>query len=170
MTLTEAASQAGLSHSFLSQVERGLERLSMVSLFRVARALGTTQQGLLTEDAVERPTGSYHVYRQQPGSSVDVGSGGEGSGGVTVLAAQRARFLPMVFAGQFTDDGIWWEHDEEEFVYVLEGELIVVLAETEVLLRAGDATYYESGIRHKWRTPPGATCRVLVVKEQQHDR
>ena len=75
----------------------------------------------------------------------------------------------MIFSGEFTDEGIWWEHDEEEFVYVLEGELIVVLADTEILLRSGDATFYESGIRHKWRTPPGVTCRVLVVKEQQHN-
>lgn len=163
MTLTQAAAEAGLSHSFLSQVERGLERLSMVSLFRVARALGTTQQDLLTEDPPDRPPGNYHVYRQQSGSPVDVGSGA-----VAVLAAQRARFLPMIFSGEFTDDGIWWEHDEEEFVYVLEGELIVVLDEAEVLLQPGDATYYESGIRHKWRTPPGVSCRVLVVKEQQH--
>ncbi|MDX2377669.1 XRE family transcriptional regulator [Microbacterium sp. LRZ72] len=167
MTLTQAASEAGLSHSFLSQVERGLERLSMVSLFRVANALGTTQQDLLTEDPPERPPGSYHVYRQQPGSTVDAGSG---SGDVVVLAAQRARFLPMIFSGAFTDDGIWWGHDEEEFVYVLEGELIVVLGDAEVHLRAGDATYYESGVRHQWRTPEGVTCRVLVVKEQQHDR
>ena len=38
---TEVAAEAQLSHSFLSQVERGLERLSMTSLFRVAQALGT---------------------------------------------------------------------------------------------------------------------------------
>ncbi|HAQ59099.1 MAG TPA: XRE family transcriptional regulator [Microbacterium sp.] len=167
MTLTQAASEAGLSHSFLSQVERGLERLSMVSLFHIADVLGTTQQDLLTADPPERPPGSYHVYRQQPGSTVDAGAR---PGEVVVLAAQRARFLPMIFSGSFTDDGIWWEHEEEEFVYVLEGELIVVLGDAEVHLSAGDATYYESGVRHKWRTPEAVTCRVLVVKEQQHNR
>ncbi|MEV7693111.1 XRE family transcriptional regulator [Microbacterium sp. NPDC089189] len=165
LTLTQAAVDAGLSHSFLSQVERGLERLSMASLFRVARTLGTTQQDLLTEETAERPEGNYHVYRQSSASPVDAGTGP-----VAVLAQHRARFLPMVFSGSFEDDGIWWEHDEEEFLYVLEGEIIVVLEDSEVLLRAGDATYYESGIRHKWRTPPETACRVLVVKEQQHNR
>ncbi|MBZ4487007.1 XRE family transcriptional regulator [Microbacterium sp. cx-55] len=165
LTLTQAAAEAGLSHSFLSQVERGLERLSMASLFRVARTLGTTQQDLLTDETPDRPEGNYHVYRQSSGSPVDAGTGP-----VAVLAQHRARFLPMVFSGSFDDDGIWWEHDEEEFVYVLEGAIIVVLEDSEVLLHAGDATYYESGIRHKWRTPPGTVCRVLVVKEQQHNR
>jgi transcriptional regulator with XRE-family HTH domain len=162
MTLTQVAAEAGLSHSFLSQVERGLERLSMVSLFRVANALDTSQQYLLTDDVPERREGSYHVYRQSTGSPVDAGTGR-----VAVLAEQRARFLPMVFSGSFGDE-MWWQHDEEEFVYVLEGELIVILDGDEISLRAGDATYYESGIRHRWRTPEGVTCRVLVVKEQQH--
>ncbi|MBF0816167.1 helix-turn-helix domain-containing protein [Microbacterium paludicola] len=164
MTLTQAAAEAELSHSFLSQVERGLERLSMASLFRIARALGTTQQDLLTEDPPDRPEGAFHVYRRESGSPVDAGTGP-----VAVLAQHRARFLPMVFSGSF-EDGAWWQHDEEEFLYVLEGQVIVSLGDTEVLLEAGDATYYESSIRHRWRTPEGVSCRVLVVKEQQHSR
>ena len=162
LTLTQAAREAGLSHSFLSQVERGLERLSMVSLFRIANALGTTQQDLLTEDPPARERGSYHVYRGGTGSPVDAGSGR-----VAVLGAQRARFLPMIFSGGF-GDGQWWEHEEEEFVFVLEGELTVTLGDEEFVLGPGDSTYYESGVRHRWRTPEEAVCRVLVVKEQHH--
>lgn len=162
MTLTQAATEAELSHSFLSQVERGVERLSMASLFRIARALGTTQQALLTEDAGERPSGGFHIFRGEGDSPVDAGTGP-----VTILAQQHARFVPMIFSGSFTD-ATWWQHDEEEFIFVLEGEVIVVIDEDEISLSAGDSTYYEGGVRHKWRTPEGATCRVLVVKEQQH--
>ncbi len=165
MTLVQVASEAGLSHSFLSQVERGLERLSMNSLFRIARALGTTQQDLLTEEAADRGPGSFQVYRHSAASPVDAGSGP-----LAVLAQHRARFLPMVLEGVFEDDGVRWQHDEEEFVYVLEGELILRMGEEEILLGTGDATYYEGGISHAWRTPPGVTCRLLVVKEQQHHR
>ncbi|MBB2975674.1 transcriptional regulator with XRE-family HTH domain [Microbacterium endophyticum] len=165
LTLTQAASDADLSHSFLSQVERGHERLSMASLFRIARALGTTQQALLTDEPEGVPSGGFHVYRATSDSPVDAGSG---SGAVTVLAQQRARFLPMIFSGSFEDDGLWWQHDEEEFVYVLEGEIVIVLEDEEVTLARGDAAYYGGGSRHKWRTAPGETCQVLVVKEQQH--
>lgn len=165
LTLTQAAAEAELSHSFLSQVERGLERLSMASLFRIARTLGTTQQDLLTEDDPERPRGSYHVYRQSSASPVDAGTGP-----VAVLAQHRARFLPMIFTGRFDDDGLRWEHDEEEFVYVLDGELIVTFGDEQVVLHAGDAAYYEGGIAHAWRTPQGVSARILVVKEQQHNR
>lgn len=161
-TLTEVAAEAQLSHSFLSQVERGLERLSMTSLFRVAQALGTTQQALLTEQPRERSEGGFHLFRRQDDSAVDTESGP-----VHVMAPTTGHFVPMIMVGPFGDEGPWWEHGEDEFVYVLDGVLVVVLDEGEHELRAGDATYYEGWVRHKWRTPEGETSRVVVVKEQR---
>lgn len=163
MTLAQAAAAADLSHSFLSQVERGLERLSMNSLFRIARALGTTQQALLTDAPAGRPSGGYEVFRTTEGSPLDAGSGP-----VTVFARPGGRFVPMMFSGSFGDDQLWWEHDEEEFVYVLEGELEMTLGDETMMLRTGDSTYYEGGVRHRWRTFPGASARILVVKEHDH--
>src|ERR1700749_1067719 len=47
MTLVEVAASAGLSHPFLSQLERGLARPSMRSLTAIAATLGTTAQALM---------------------------------------------------------------------------------------------------------------------------
>ncbi|GAA1651296.1 XRE family transcriptional regulator [Microbacterium flavum] len=161
MTLTQVAAQAELSHSFLSQVERGLERMSMTSLFRVAQALGTTQQALLTDDAEAAPRspGAFHVFRAREATPLDAGGSP-----VRVLARDHPRFVPMVMSGTFTDD-LWWVHDEEEFVYVLEGTMVVSLDGEEFALEPGDAVYYPGGIRHRWRTGAGETVRVLTVKE-----
>jgi transcriptional regulator with XRE-family HTH domain len=163
MTLAQAAAAAQLSHSFLSQVERGLERLSMNSLFRIARALDTTQQALLTDAPPARASGGYEIFRAAEGSPLDAGTGP-----LTVLARAGARFVPMVFSGSFGEEQLWWEHDEEEFVYVLEGELEMFLGEETLHLAAGDSTYYEGGVRHRWQTRPGQNARILVVKEQSH--
>ncbi|MFT4307537.1 MAG: XRE family transcriptional regulator [Microbacterium sp.] len=161
LTLTQAAADAELSHSFLSQVERGLERLSMASLFRIARALGTTQQDLLTHDAQTPPrrAGGFHVFRAGAASPLDAGGGP-----VTVLAHGAPPFVPMIFQGSF-DENTWWEHDEEEFVFVLDGSLTVALEQERFVLGVGDSVHYEGGVRHLWLTEPGTTCRVLVVKE-----
>lgn len=163
LTLAKAAAEADLSHSFLSQVERGLERLSMASLFRIAQALGTTQQGLLThDDESDRRGGRFHVFRGSEASPLDAGGGP-----VTVLAHESPPFVPMLFSGSFQDD-TWWEHAEEEFVHVLEGEVTISLGDEQFVLGAGDSTYYEGGVRHRWTTPVGQTCRMLVVKEAHH--
>ena len=166
LTLTQAAAAAELSHSFLSQVERGLERLSMSSLFRIARALGTTQQDLLTHDAArpEPRGGRYQVFRDGKGSPLDAGDGP-----VTVLAQGPGAFVPMLFEGSFDDD-LWWEHDEEEFLFVLAGRLTVSLGDERFELAAGDSTHYDGGIRHRWSTLAGESCRLLVVKEARASR
>src|ERR1700736_2644725 len=47
LTLVRLAEQAQISHPFLSQLERGLARPSMLTLARIAGALGTTQVELM---------------------------------------------------------------------------------------------------------------------------
>jgi uncharacterized cupin superfamily protein len=39
-----------------------------------------------------------------------------------------------------------WHHNEDEFVYVLEGELVLIEDGGEVLLRPGDAAGFEAGV------------------------
>ncbi|MFT4233782.1 MAG: helix-turn-helix domain-containing protein [Microbacterium sp.] len=166
LTLTQLAASSDLSHSFLSQVERGRERLSMASLFRIAAALGTTQQALLVDDARDTSEARHYVFAHDAASPLDAGGGP-----ALVLAQGDAPFVPMLINGTFSgmgeDDG-WFIHPEAEFVLVLEGELIVDLDDKEYRLRAGDSTYYEGGVRHRWRTDDGASCRLLSVKERAH--
>src|SRR6476469_3242748 len=64
MTLAQVAAAAGLSQPFLSQLELGRTRPSMRSLFRIATALGTTQQALLG--------------RAEPAATVPLAGGGGG--------------------------------------------------------------------------------------------
>ena len=39
-----------------------------------------------------------------------------------------------------------WHHNEDEFIYVLEGELVLVEDASEVLLKAGDAAGFKAGV------------------------
>ncbi len=55
LTLRELAARAGVTESFLSQVERGVASPSIASVQRIARALGHSIARLFSED---EPTGS----------------------------------------------------------------------------------------------------------------
>jgi uncharacterized cupin superfamily protein len=39
-----------------------------------------------------------------------------------------------------------WHHNEDEFVYILEGELVLIEDDGEVLLRPGDAAGFKAGV------------------------
>jgi transcriptional regulator with XRE-family HTH domain len=161
LTLVQLAAATDLSHSFLSQVERGRARLSMSSLFRVATTLGTTQQILLAE-ATAPSTGSTSVLRR-----TDDASASAGGGTVRALAPAGDRpFDPLEYAGTSRDLGPYWAHDEDEFAYVVEGRVLLDLDGSLDQVAAGDSAFYRGGTRHRWASADGEPYRLLVVKQR----
>gem|GEM_PF-211436 len=165
LTLVQLAGIAGLSHPFLSQLERGLARPSMVSLGRIAHALGTSQLEIIAaaEDEVESVDQPPTVLvRADEGTR---GPYGEGFG--RMLVHGNRRFHPMEFTATNTEPGEFYLHDEDEFIHVVEGVVAVELegGRTEIL-RPGDSLYYVGGTPHRWRALDAGGYRLFIVKEK----
>ncbi|MCU1529647.1 MAG: family transcriptional regulator, partial [Frondihabitans sp.] len=167
-----AASQ--LSHPFLSQLERGLARPSLVSLERIARALASSQIELLAavDDDVpdEATTGGAVGHRQAPVSLVRATEGSRGTYGKSearLLVHGRRRFHPMEITGDDSDAGDYFSHDEDEFIHVVEGTVVADLGDQGVhVLTTGDSLYFDAGTLHRWSAPKGSFYRMFVVKEK----
>ncbi|PPF84507.1 XRE family transcriptional regulator [Subtercola sp. Z020] len=174
LTLVELARLAGLSHPFLSQLERGQARPSMVSLERIARALETSQLELLA--SASEPWGPVSV-------TVDARAGGSGSaalvrahegvrgpyaeGEARLLVGRRASFQPMEFTGSNTEYGDFYHHPEDEFVTVIAGRVVIDLAgDGEFVLDCGDSVYYDGDTPHRWRSADRGAYRLLIVKQR----
>ncbi len=58
-----------------------------------------------------------------------------------------------------------WHSDEDEMVYVLEGEIMVVEGDTETPMRAGDAATFKAGVAvgHFLENRSASPTRCLVV-------
>ena len=54
-------------------------------------------------------------------------------------------------------------HEGEEFIYVLEGEMEVIIGEHKEVLYPGDSIYYQSSIPHLVRCHRGGPTRILAV-------
>lgn len=66
--------------------------------------------------------------------------------------------------------GVWssqrhWHTHEDEFVYMLEGELVLVTDAGETTMRAGDCAGFKAGVRdgHHLQNRSGKVARFLVV-------
>lgn len=168
-TLVQLAEAAGLSHPFLSQLERGLASPSMASLERIARALGTSQVELLS---VDEPR-SRHGHRSEPADAVSVVRAGTGArgpfseGSARMLVEGARAFHPMEYHGGNAEYGDSFIHDEDEWVYVLDGRIEVDLGSRADPLRfaPGDALYLAGGTAHRLRSSDGDAFRLLIVKE-----
>jgi transcriptional regulator with XRE-family HTH domain len=161
-TLVQLAEATGLSHPFLSQLERGLAQPSLSSLRRIALALQTSPIELIAAaDAPDPSTVEVEVHRRGEGS-VDESF----AGGAARMLAHGARPLhPLEVEGDNGEPGEMFVHREDEFVYVVEGDVRVDLGDQEVLLAAGDSAYYAGGVAHRWWSATGEPYRLLVVKQ-----
>jgi uncharacterized cupin superfamily protein len=65
------------------------------------------------------------------------------SGGLTQFGVNLCRLTPGAGSSQRH-----WHVDEDEFVYVLEGEVVLVEDEGETLLKAGDAATFKAGVEN----------------------
>lgn len=161
LTLVQLAGKSGLSHPFLSQLERGRARPSMTSLERIAAALSTSVVELLADQPSTTENSRVSVVHAGEGI---VGGFGSGTGRVLVDGAPRS-FRPIEYSG---DSAVWGEvvvHDEDEFLYVLSGQIEIELGGARHLLGPRDSSYCPGGTGHRWRSQDGRDYRLIVVKE-----
>ncbi|HEY4026076.1 MAG TPA: cupin domain-containing protein [Candidatus Dormibacteraeota bacterium] len=155
-TLEQASSAAGLSPSFLSELERDQSGASMATLHRLLSYYGTTFAALLQGPGgrVARPKRSGRARSVRNHGVI-----------VEQLADGQALMEPQLFTiepGAGSEGS--YTHEGEEFVYVLEGSFEVTMNETERhVLRVGDSLYYPSGVAHSWRNPGRIVARVIWV-------
>ncbi|WP_395245980.1 helix-turn-helix domain-containing protein [Agromyces sp. MMS24-K17] len=166
-TLVQVAERTGLSHPFLSQVERGLAQPSLSSLRRIAVALGTSPIELVAaaEDrphTVEHAVPPFEVHRRGDRPQL---AAGFADGDARMLAHSDRPFHPIEFTGSDAEPGPSYVHDEDEFVLVTRGTVVIELDGRRDLLDEGDAVYYAGGVPHRWWAAAGE-YRLLIVKER----
>jgi transcriptional regulator with XRE-family HTH domain len=148
LTLVKLAAASGLSQPFLSQLELGRSRPSMRSLFRIAAALGTTQQALLG--------------LAEPAATVPLAGGG---GGRLLLhdggGADVTEFTDI--AGEFTE---FYAHPRHEFLYVVQGTIELELGEQQsTCSRLGprESVGYSGLVPHRFRRVGEELCVIVMV-------
>ncbi|WP_382304750.1 helix-turn-helix domain-containing protein [Herbiconiux sp. UC225_62] len=167
LTLVELARLAELSHPFLSQLERGQARPSMLSLERIARALGSSQIELIaaaTDDLLPGDGASrVALVRKAEGPQ-----GPFGGGSARILVHGEGSFIPMEFRGSNHELGEFYRHAEAEFLHVVSGTVLVDLGDDgEFELAPGDSIHYAGGTLHRWCSLGQDEYRLFIVKERR---
>lgn len=157
-SLRQLAQEANLSASHLSSIERSLTHPSVAVLQGLAAALGTNMIEILggevrREQLVVRPSQRRPLDGYLPGVEIQQLFRVE-----TVLES----LLFIVNPGAGSGDA--YRHSGEEFLFMLEGELRIVLDGTEVhRLRVGDAMTFASHRPHSFNNPGKCKSRVLWI-------
>lgn len=158
LTLKLLAQRAGLSYSYISQVERGLAGPSISALRRIAGALGITLARLFDDQALPE---SQIVVRKHERRVLTA----EGSHVVQeLLALKRPRVMEPMWTEiepGGTSGPELYSHAGEEFGILLSGTLKVWVGDEQFTLEAGDSMYFESTVPHRFANA-GETKAVMV--------
>jgi transcriptional regulator with XRE-family HTH domain len=144
-TLKTIADRAGVSESFLSQVERGRASASIASLRRIAAALGVSLADLFEPGGAVAP----RVLRQAERPSLAFGILGR-----KYLLTQRPLQHLEVFVGELDVGGStgtepYAHGDSEELFVVLSGHVLLELGGDVHELDSGDSIDYRSSTPHR---------------------
>jgi transcriptional regulator with XRE-family HTH domain len=161
LTLIDLAHKAGLSQPFLSQVENGNARPSLISLHRIADALDTTPQAFFggPSDAELVPV----VVRADDVQVVPI-DGNASTSTCHVLLGGDAPFHMLEFDGLPNEFLEYFEHDGFEAAYVIRGRVEIDIAGEITALGAGDTISYPAQMPHRLRAVGKRPVRVLLIE------
>ena len=144
-TLDETAMAAAISKPFLSQVERGQATPSIASLVGIAHALGVSVQYF-----IDTPSEDRSVCRAGDIRFFGFADSVNLFGKLTNRLAGRELEAILVKMPARQQASEIKTQAGEEFLYVLSGQVSLMLEGTTFDLRAGDTAHYESTVAHGW--------------------
>jgi len=158
-TLREVAERAGLSESFLSQVERGRASASIASLRRIADGLGISMADLFQPSGPAQP----RVLRRDERPTLAFGILGR-----KMLLTPRPLHHLEVFVGEIDPGGStgaepYAHGDSEELFVVLHGTVRLELGGSVHELDTGDSIGYWSSTPHRISNAGDDVAEVMWV-------
>ena len=158
-TLKDVADAAGVSESFVSQLERGRSSASVATLQRLAAALGIEVSDLFATDGLPRP----RVLRREARQLLVWGRLGRKA----LLTPKPFHSLEVVAAefdpGGSTGDEPYTHGDSEELLVVVRGPVHLQLGTDTYDLGTGDSVQYRSSTPHRVSNSGKERAEVLFV-------
>jgi transcriptional regulator with XRE-family HTH domain len=163
MTLEQLAAQTGFSKGYLSKIENSRKVPPIGSLSRIAAALRTDISELLHAPSLA-PDRGFSVVRAAERQAVVRGGTAFGYDYASLVDGHRDRKMdPFLFTfPSQIDKYVFFEHEGEEFMFVLSGRVEWQAGSHKLVLEAGDSIYFDARLPHRGRALDGE-ARALVV-------
>ncbi len=141
LTQNELADRCELTKGYISQLENNLNSPSIATLTDILSALGSNLAEFFREETEEKVVFSKNEFIEKDSDGVILNW--------LIPNAQKNMMEPILVElseGTSTADDI--PHEGEEFGYVLEGKIAVVIGNKQHLCKKGEAFYYQASKSH----------------------
>lgn len=163
ITLQELAQRTGFTKSYLSKVERSHKLPPYSTLKKIAMALELEVSYLLSEKLEELGDLRLSITQKNGGKVVEnLGSSYGYKYEALGYTKPGRNMLPFIIRAAF-DEKNMFQHEGEEFVYVLEGTYEFIYEGKKYILKPGDSAYFDSGVPHTARSIGKKQAKILAV-------
>ena len=157
MTFEELGAESGLTPNTIREIERGNILPPVSSIIKIAKALQIDSGDLLSEeerqDAEKRKIESYekrtreYAYRSLTPNARN----------------KHMKAFHVTIEPQQAHKMVEYQHEGEEFIYVLEGTLEITVGENSWNLKKGQSIHFNSALIHKLNNPEPENTELIVV-------
>ncbi len=164
MTLDQLAAQTGFTKGYLSKIENSKKVPPIGTLSRIARALKTE----ITELLHLEPAGNgraFCVVRAHERLPVVRGGTAFGYDYVSLADTKSHKKMePFLFTfPSEIDKYVFFEHEGEEFLFILTGRVEWQAGSEKAILEPGDSVYFDSRLPHRGRALDGEATALVVT-------
>ena len=169
LSIDVIAERSGLTVEQIESIENDVNLPSLGPLIKIARALGVRLGTFMDDNDALGPIVCRAEDREKD-SSISFSNGATDARKhmeYHPLAQQKAgrHMEPFVIDinpeenpnFQLTD------HEGEEFIYVMQGEVDIVYGKETYTLKEGDSIFYDSIVKHHVHGAPGKSAKILAV-------
>ena len=163
ITLQQLSDLTGLTRGYLSKIERSKKAPPYSTLNKVARALGIDVGYLISENGEALADPRIVFVKNNQGKVVENSGSFYGYTYQTLAPGKLGKNMqPYIIEPAFEEKDVF-QHEGEEFIYVLEGTHEFVYDGKTYLMKKGDSVYFDSGIPHTGRSIGKKKAKCLAV-------
>ena len=169
LSIDVIAERSGLTVEQIESIENDVNLPSLVPLIKIARALGVRLGTFMDDNDALGPIVCRAEDREKD-SSISFSNGATDARKhmeYHPLAQQKAgrHMEPFVIDINPEENPNFQlsDHEGEEFIYVMQGEVEIVYGKETYTLKEGDSIFYDSIVKHHVHGAPGKSAKILAV-------
>lgn len=164
LTLEWVGEQTGFTKAYISMIESGKKLPSLSTLSKIAQALEVDVGAFFIQKKMED---EIRLVRREDGKKVIREGSAFGYEYEAIASLKRNRKMePFIMTHPANSNGKVFDHEGEEFLYVLQGRINIFYGGKKYCLRKGDSICFNSSVPHRGETVGKRPAKALVVISQ----
>ena len=157
ISLERLASETGFAQRYLKEIEKGTVIPPVSAVIQIAKALAIDSGSFLsseTQEVSERRRRESFFKRTLAYSYKTLTPDAE---------TKHMKAFLVTIDPKRDHKMVDYHHEGEEFIYVLKGQVEVIVGENQNVIKKNETLHFNSGITHKLRNLGNQEAKLLVV-------